>query len=270
MANRISLATLIGQINDLHRSIESPKFNSAIIHPDYLILYWNEIPRKQWGSIPYKIPYISNTLIEYKNMKDSIWHKTETNSDTTTALCLYKKNKIHNFSQSHQVDDFFWNEYNALDEDYYYDIRVCYKNHTERENWTTISSLGIPSLPPTHKFCGFLKEKIQNPIQNQCYLIIDNETDDWKEYKNCLAMFHSGSNINGWIIYYPRKGWKIDNFYFNGNEWIDIKLRDTMINLHKKITSKDILYKVLTLGFSSRFFNKKTLDEYYNKYINVS
>lgn len=267
MAQRINLTSIIRQIHDLEREIESILLNSIIIHPDYMILNWNEIKRYSWGSFPYKIPYILDTYIEYKCMKDSEWHKIKTNSDSTTTCCFYKKNPIHIFSQSHQINNCFWNEYNAINEDFFYDIRICYKNFNDKTNWTTISCLGIPSLPPTFSIFGYLTKPIDNPEINQCYLILENENPNWQFYKNCLAIYNKNRSLNGWVIYYPRKGWIIDNFYFDGNKWIDLKLKSSMINLSKKITSKDILFKILYYGFSSRFFHLNTLQEYYELYI---
>lgn len=267
---RINLVTLVRQINDLQRPLEPPTFISSIIHPDYMIIYWKEIQRKSWGSLPYKVPRVLNTCIEYKKMINSEWKQIKTNSETTTACCFYKKNTIHQFSQPHQVWNYFWNEYDAIEEDVYYDVRFCYENYHENKNWTTLSSVGIPSLPPSFKFCGFLTENILNPIPNQCYLVLKNNDFLWNIYENCLAMYSHTSGIQGWIIYYPRKDWKIDNFYYDGKEWIDMKLKNTMINLHKSISSKDLLFKILTHGFTSRLFNDNTLNEYYDKFINVS
>ena len=265
---RINLVNLLRNINELQREVEAPKFNKAIIHPDYLILHWNEIHRVQWGSFPEKIPIITSTCIEYKKMVDSTWIQIKTNSNKTNSLCFYKNNPIHNFSSNHQNENYIWNQYNALEEDSYYDIRLSYENYHENKRWTTISSIGIPTLPPTFNFCGFLKKKIENPLQNQCYLILENQDPEWKEYKNCITMFVVSSSINGWVIYYPRKDWLIDNYYFNGEEWIDIKLKNSLINLNKTIPSKDILFKIINHGFIDRFFNDNMLKEYYEKYIN--
>ena len=266
-AQRINLSTLIRQITDLQRPIEPPTFISGIVHPDYLIIYWQEPKRTSWGSFPFKIPQVTNTCIEYKSMVDSEWTKIKTNSETTTACCFYKKNPIHQFSQSHQVWNYFWNEYNAFEEDVYYDVRVCFENNHETKHWTTLSSLGIPSLPPSFNFRGFLSNDIENPIQNQCYLVLENDSEIWTTYKNCIALYSANRGIEGWVIYYPRKGWKIDNFYYDGEEWIDLKLKTSMSNLHKIVSSKDILFKILSQGFSSRFFTNHTLDYYYDKYI---
>ena len=265
---RINLVSIVRQINDLERAIEAPKFNTIIVHKDYVIVNWEEIPRKIWGSLPYKIPLITNTRIEYKKMLDSVWQEIQTHSDTTTSCCFYKINPIHNFSSCHQVYNYFWNEYNALEEDEFYDIRFCYENHHQNKHWVTLSSIAIPSLPPTFKFCGFLKNNITEPTPNECYLVIDNNDSEWKAYNNCLAVYSVNRGINGWIIYYPRKGWKIDNFYFNGTEWVDIKLKNSMINLYNNVSSKDVLFKILKYGFTKRFIRETTLNEYYEKYIN--
>lgn len=264
---RLNLVNLVREITDLQRPIEYPMFISAIIHPDYVIINWQEITRKIWGSIPFKIPYILNTCIEYKTMVESTWTEIKTYSDTTTACCFYKKNPIHQYSQSHQVFNYFWNEYNALEEDFYYDIRFCYENYHEIKNWTTISSIGIPSIAPTSRFCGFIKNHITNPITNQCYLVLNNDDEIWKQYKNCLAMYSHTHAITGWIIYYPRIGWKIDNFFYDGKEWIDLKLKNTMIHLYKTISSKDVIFKILSFCYSLRFFDADTLNKYFNTFI---
>lgn len=264
---RITLVSLVRQITDLERPIEAPTFTSAVVHPDYVIIYWKEIPRKHWGSFPYKIPQITNTKIEYKKMVDSNWTEVSTYSDTTTAICLYKKNPIHRFSQNHQVWDYFWNEYDSLEKDIFYDVRICYENNHKTKNWTTISSIGIPSFPPSFQFCGFLKDNITSPIPNQCYLVLKNETQNWKEFENCLAMYSTNRGVQGWVIYYPRKGWIIDNFVYDGKNWVDNQLKKSMKNLYKTMSSKDILFKVLKMGFSSRFFHDNMLEEYYIKYI---
>ena len=270
MAHSINLPSLVRQLTDLQRPIQRPTFSSAIIHPDYIIIYWNEIPRQVWGSLPFKVPNITNTCIEYKKMTDSVWNEIKTYSDQTTACCFYKINPIHNYSLNHQSYNFFWNEYNVFEEDCFYDIRFCFENYHERKNWTTLSSLGIPSLPPSYNFCGFLSKNIKDPIPNQCYLVLENNDEQWKEYKNCLAMYSNSVGIHGWIIYYPRKGWTIDNFYYDGHEWIDVKLKNTMMNLYKSMHSKDIIFKILSLGFTSRFLSKNILDTYYNKYIKAT
>lgn len=268
MAQQINLTSLVKQFTELQRPVERPKFLSGIVHPDYVIINWKEAERKTWGSLPYKVPQVLNTRIEYKKMVDSIWTQVKTNSDTTTSVCLYKKNPIHQFSQPHQVWEYFWNEYNAFEEDVYYDVRFCYENNHEHVNWTTMSSVGIPSLPPSFQFCGFLKEDLDNPIINQCYLVVEHDNPKWKSFKNCLAMYSTNGRLEGWIIYYPRKGWMIDNFYYNGNEWVDIKLKNTMTNLYKTFSSKDILFKVLNMGFSSRFFHPNILETYFDRFIN--
>lgn len=265
---RLNIVNIVREITELQKPIKYPTFLSAIVHPDYIIINWEEIYRKSWGSLPFKVPYIQNTCIEYKPMAESYWKEIKTNSDTTTSCCFYKKNQIHQYSQSHQVWNYFWNEYNALEEDIYYDIRFCYENYHETKNWTTISSIGIPSLPPTPRFCGFLTNSIENPIQNQCYLVLKNNDEIWSTYENCLAMYSNTRAITGWIIYYPTIGWKIDNFFYDGNEWIDLKLKNTMIQLYKSITSKDILFKILSQGYASRIFNENTLEQYYLKFLN--
>jgi hypothetical protein len=47
---RINLVSIVKKINDLHRELEPPKIHTIIIHPDYILLYWHEIEREQWGS----------------------------------------------------------------------------------------------------------------------------------------------------------------------------------------------------------------------------
>jgi hypothetical protein len=263
---RINLVSIVKKINDLHRELEPPKIHTIIIHPDYILLYWHEIEREQWGSLPYKIPFISNTKIEYKKMYDSIWNKIDTNHDTTTSCCLYKQNPIHKFSKSHIVDN-FWNEYNAIEEDFLYDIRICFENYKHSYHWSTLSSIGISSLPPTFVFCGFLSKHIESPIPNQCYLVIENNDPYWKEYQYCIALYNNATNHSGWVIYYPRKGWLIDDFYFDGIEWIDYKLKNILVKLNNIISSKDIIFKIINYKFSSRFLNKNIMNTYYQKYI---
>lgn len=267
MGTRINLSSLLHQLNDLQKEIILPKFSSIVITPEYFILQWDEIPRKWWGSLPYKIPLITNTRIEYKSMSVSKWNIINTSSDTTTACCFYMKNKIHDFSKSHQHFGYLWNEYNACHVDDFYDIRIRYENYSDNKHWTTISSIGIPTLPPVSSIYGLLTEHIEHPVLNQPYLVLNAIDIRWQQYENHIAVFNSSRVIHGWVIYYPRKGWKINNLYFDGKRWIDIKLH-TIIKLLDKKTPRDLMFHIIEYSWDS-VLPKSIIEDYYNHFIGV-
>lgn len=204
----------------------TPMIDSIIIEENRCIFRWKNPKQVSIGLVDYLVPRIDNIILEYKTHKNGTW-STQIPLNSTTVNEIQFIRSSNNFPETGYLDNNTWYEYNAFKcDDKYLDIRI-YGINPKSDTETNIHpytyiNLCFHDTVPTTTVKNFQNDPPTELSYNDYYIIGKNPTGVWSNFAGYIAI--AISNINKWKFIKPRDNWKIENFLYQNNEWIDLNI----------------------------------------------
>ncbi len=228
-----------------------PPVKKIVIEHDKITFDLAEIPRRSFADGTRR-PIINEFRIEWKEPKRSRWHTICTNSDNLLGFTLYLKSDKYKDRQTGLVNG-HWHEYaffGRLNQEY--DVRVYAMNKSDLNiEPYTFTKLCLFENPPCRRFEDYCNTPPEILSGSADYLIGPAPNKSWSGYANYISQLN-GLNPVRWIFLKPRKGWRVDDYIFNGTSWVDIKINTSFDALIKKQQSNDIIYEILQQSHINR------------------
>lgn len=222
----------------------APPLKEVVIDHDKITFQFAEIPRRSFADGTRR-PIIDEYKIEWKKSKKSRWNTICTKSSNLLGFTLYLKHPKFKDRVTGLVDN-HWHEYaffRSFQEEF--DVRVYAYNQSDKDiEPYTFVKLKLFEHPPCRSFEDYCNTPPEIVNYSTHYLIGQNPQKLWTNHANKLCQLTHIRPLS-WTFVKPRKGWNIDGYLFDGEQWIDTNLQSAYNTLIQKNQSNDIIYQIL-------------------------
>ena len=237
-----------------------PPVKAIIVDHDRVHVYFYPIMRRPFADGIHR-PIVNDFFIEWKDPKRSRWAGISTECDNLKGITFYLKHPKFKEKKTGLVDG-HWHEYSFFHGlNQVYDIRVYAKNKSDDDiHPFTYTKLRLFEKAPSTHFEDILNTppSMLNVLED--YLIGPEPKREWKKFPGHIARLCTYArepnhvNPTSWVYYKPREGWVVDGYTFKDGEWQDVNLKNACEALIKNNQSDEVIFEILKLSHTPRFF----------------